>query len=72
MTLTANRRSLMAGLGMLPLLGAASASTAASAAALAPKPPLGWNSWNSFATSINEAQALESARFMAVMLTPHG
>ena len=31
---------------------------------LAPTPPMGWNSWNSFATTITEAQALETAALM--------
>lgn len=39
---------------------------------LAPTPPMGWNSWNSFATTINEAQALETAAIMAEMLLPFG
>lgn len=39
---------------------------------LAPTPPMGWNSWNSFATTINEAQALETAAIMAENLLPFG
>ena len=39
---------------------------------LAPTPPMGWNSWNSFATTINEAQALETAAIMAEKLRPFG
>ncbi|NUS21129.1 MAG: glycoside hydrolase family 27 protein [Mesorhizobium sp.] len=39
---------------------------------LAPTPPMGWNSWNSFATTINEEQALETARIMAEKLLPSG
>ncbi len=39
---------------------------------LAPTPPMGWNSWNSFATTITEAQALETAQIMAAKLLPHG
>ena len=39
---------------------------------LAPTPPMGWNSWNSFATTINETQALETARIMAEKLLPFG
>lgn len=42
------------------------------ATALAPTPPMGWNSWNSFATTINEAQALETAAIMAEKLLPFG
>jgi alpha-galactosidase len=41
-------------------------------AILAPTPPMGWNSWNSFATTINEAQALETAGIMAEKLLPFG
>jgi hypothetical protein len=33
---------------------------------------MGWNSWNSFATTITEAQALETAQIMATKLLPHG
>jgi hypothetical protein len=33
---------------------------------------MGWNSWNSFATTINEAQARETARIMAEKLLPAG
>ena len=39
---------------------------------LAPTPPMGWNSWNSFATTITEAQALETAAIMAAKLLPFG
>jgi hypothetical protein len=39
---------------------------------LAPRPPMGWNSWNSFATTINEAQAIETAAIMAQKLLPSG
>ena len=39
---------------------------------LAPTPPMGWNSWNSFATTITEAQALETASIMAEKLLPFG
>src|SRR6476469_8416712 len=41
-------------------------------ALLAPTPPSGWNSWNSFATTITEAQALETAAIMADKLLPFG
>ncbi|WP_253718117.1 glycoside hydrolase family 27 protein [Sphingomonas sp. AP4-R1] len=40
--------------------------------ALAPTPPMGWNSWNSFATTITEAQAIETAEIMAARLLPFG
>jgi hypothetical protein len=33
---------------------------------------MGWNSWNSFATTINEAQARETAQIMAEKLLPFG
>ncbi len=46
--------------------------TAEYSARLAPTPPMGWNSWNSFATTITEAQALETARIMADKLLPAG
>ena len=39
---------------------------------LAATPPMGWNSWNSFATTITEAQALETAAIMAEKLLPFG
>jgi len=39
---------------------------------LALTPPMGWNSWNSFATTITEAQALETAAIMAERLLPFG
>lgn len=38
----------------------------------APTPPMGWNSWNSFATTLTEAQALETAQIMAEKLLPSG
>ncbi|MEP6502674.1 MAG: glycoside hydrolase family 27 protein [Betaproteobacteria bacterium] len=39
---------------------------------LAATPPMGWNSWNSFATTLTEAQALETAKIMATRLLPFG
>ena len=51
---------------------AAELEGAGSGAGLAPTPPMGWNSWNSFATTINEAQALETAAIMAEKLLPFG
>ena len=66
------RGVLLAGLGG----GVAAASGVRAAPSgktpLAPRPPMGWNSWNSFATTINEAQALETARIMAARLLPFG
>ena len=54
----------------VPALAAAGAPKRA--APLAPTPPMGWNSWNSFATTINEAQALEIARIQSAKLLPSG
>ncbi len=71
----------MSGLGRRELLAAGVAAAALPAVAgaaerarpsLAPRPPMGWNSWNSFATTITEAQALETARIMAAKLLPAG
>jgi alpha-galactosidase len=66
------RGVLLAGLGG----GVAAASGVRAAPSgktpLAPRPPMGWNSWNSFATTINEAQALETARIMSARLLPFG
>jgi hypothetical protein len=72
-----NRRNLIgAGLtGVAASALPAQASTIAAAPTkglLAPTPPMGWNSWNSFATTINEAQARETARIMAEKLLPAG
>ncbi|RZL38248.1 MAG: glycoside hydrolase family 27 protein [Rubrivivax sp.] len=53
-------------------LPAEAAPTTAGGGVLAPMPPMGWNSWNSFATTINEAQARETARIMADKLLPAG
>ena len=73
------------GLNRRELLASAAAATATALPAatasrpganksplLAPTPPMGWNSWNSFATTINEAQARETARIMAEKLLPFG
>jgi len=46
--------------------------TARASETLAPRPPMGWNSWNSFATTIDEAQARETAAIMAEKLLPFG
>jgi hypothetical protein len=72
-----NRRNLigagLAGIAASALPAqAASTATAAARGLLAPTPPMGWNSWNSFATTINEAQARETARIMADKLLPSG
>ncbi len=71
----ASRRALLAGLTALPALAVAASGDAKpvkAAKLLAPTPPMGWNSWNSFATTITEAQALETAHIMADKLLPHG
>ena len=56
----------------VPAVAAVRKKTAAGRTTLAPTPPMGWNSWNSFATTINEAQALENARIMASQGSQHG
>lgn len=75
------RRALLAAATLTGLVSLAPFSLASTArpskaskgkAGLAPTPPMGWNSWNSFATTINEAQALENARIMADKLLPSG
>ncbi|MDI7776650.1 glycoside hydrolase family 27 protein [Asticcacaulis sp. EMRT-3] len=73
-----SRRGLLGGLALTGAITTrlgtqASAKVADSApAGLAATPPMGWNSWNSFATTITEAQALQTARIMADRLLPHG
>ena len=75
--MTFNRRELLASAAAgstaaaLPAR-AGSRSRAIKPAVLAPTPPMGWNSWNSFATTIDEAQARETARIMAEKLLPFG
>lgn len=70
------RRGCLAGMSVAAMAGTATASalaqTQGAPAVLAPKPPMGWNSWNSFATTITEAQALETAAIMARTLLPFG
>jgi len=51
---------------------AAQPATVGPASQRAPTPPMGWNSWNSFATTLTEAQALETAQIMAKRLLPFG
>ena len=75
--LPVSRRGVIAGAALLPALGGVPARSAAPVPAakrrgLAPTPPMGWNSWNSFATTINEAQALETARIQRDRLLPAG
>lgn len=53
-------------------VAASAAPAEAKAPVLAATPPMGWNSWNSFATTITEAQSLETAQIMAEKLLPHG
>jgi alpha-galactosidase len=65
------RRTVLAG-SALGVPAARAAALPRRRAALAPRPPMGWNSWNSFATTINEAQALETARIMQAKLLPAG
>jgi hypothetical protein len=60
------------GIGLAAALPAAARTAPAGAAMLAPTPPMGWNSWNSFATTITEAQAIETAQIMAAKLLPSG
>ncbi len=59
----------MAGAATIP---AAAIGAGRKPARLAPTPPMGWNSWNSFATTITEAQAIETATIMAEKLLPSG
>lgn len=69
-----DRRSLLQGAAVLGGLAAApgTAGAATQAPLLAATPPMGWNSWNSFATTITEAQALETAAIQARELLPFG
>jgi len=73
-----DRRHLLIAAGGLGALAGAASPAAAKPRhhgpphGLAPTPPMGWNSWNSFATTITEAQALETAGIMADKLSPHG
>lgn len=71
-----DRRGLLqgaAGLGGLALTAPAVARAQGSTTKLlAATPPMGWNSWNSFATTITEAQALETAAIQARELLPFG
>ncbi|KQO09134.1 glycoside hydrolase family 27 protein [Sphingomonas sp. Leaf242] len=72
--MTITRRTMLSGSAGLGLASLAPAPLAARTAGptLAPTPPMGWNSWNSFATTITEAQAIETARIMARTLLPSG
>ncbi|RZL29106.1 MAG: glycoside hydrolase family 27 protein [Sphingomonas sp.] len=65
------RTFLAAGAAAVPT-AAIGAGASAGSKLLAPTPPMGWNSWNSFATTITEAQAIETATIMAEKLLPSG
>ncbi|HEX8447569.1 MAG TPA: glycoside hydrolase family 27 protein [Sphingomonas sp.] len=74
---TIDRRTLIAtaaaaGCAVAGSGAGAKPATQGAGAMLAPTPPMGWNSWNSFATTITEAQAIETARIMAAKLLPYG
>ncbi len=69
------RRGLLLAAGLAPVAAGAATGQRAPGhgpAPLAPRPPMGWNSWNSFATTITEAQALETARIQRDRLLPAG
>ncbi|WP_066717153.1 glycoside hydrolase family 27 protein [Sphingomonas pituitosa] len=66
------RRALLQGAAVLGGVAATAGRATARPASLAPTPPMGWNSWNSFATTITEAQALETAAIQARELLPFG
>jgi len=79
MTTTGIDRRALFGAATLALAAGAAGEAAAqtrrrarTSAQLAPRPPMGWNSWNSFATTITEAQAIETATIMAQKLLPFG
>jgi len=67
-----DRRTLLAAGVAAAALPAVASAAKPSARSLAPTPPMGWNSWNSFATTITEAQAIETAGIMAAKLLPAG
>lgn len=67
-----NRRELLSGSLAGAALAASIRPASAQTAQLAATPPMGWNSWNSFATTITEAQALETAAIQAAKLLPSG
>jgi len=73
MTAAVTRRTLIAGAALSPMATATARAGAPRAKTrLAPTPPMGWNSWNSFATTITEAEALETATIMRDRLLPAG
>ncbi|MCD2323067.1 glycoside hydrolase family 27 protein [Sphingomonas sp. IC-56] len=72
MSVVVNRRELLSGSLAGAALAASIRPASAQAVQLAATPPMGWNSWNSFATTITEAQALETAAIQAAKLLPSG
>ncbi len=73
MAVSLDRRTLLTGTLAASAIGAVGPARAKDAPRpLAPTPPMGWNSWNSFATTITEAQAIETATIMAEKLLPSG
>jgi len=77
--MSVHRRDLVRLPALLCLAGAVASETVAAQSATGgpasqrvPTPPMGWNSWNSFATTLTEAQALETAQIMARRLLPFG
>jgi alpha-galactosidase len=67
------RREFLAAGAAIPAVAAASGARRRPATPLlTATPPMGWNSWNSFATTITEAQALETAAIMRDRLLPAG
>jgi hypothetical protein len=67
-----SRRGVLGASAALTALGTKVVAAPKKPPLLAPTPPMGWNSWNSFATTINEAQTLETAGIMARELLPAG
>ena len=72
MTADITRRALIAGAAIGPAVASAAVAAPRGKPRLAPTPPMGWNSWNSFATTITEAQAMETAAIMRERLLPAG
>ena len=69
MTADITRRNLIAGAAIAPVVVSAAAAAPRAKQRLAQTPPMGWNSWNSFATTITEAQALETATILRVFMS---
>ncbi|MDC7684943.1 glycoside hydrolase family 27 protein [Asticcacaulis sp. BYS171W] len=70
--MTIHRRALFGAPALLAAAASLPAQAAEKPGLRAAKPPMGWNSWNSFATTLTEAQALETAQIMADKLLPFG